>query len=83
MKIKINLDKLPDCIRVIVTIIDTEETFSNRLFENSLDYPSDKRWIFIENKNNVNYIEFIACSHRQAQRWADNEIKALKNKLHI
>lgn len=84
MKIKVDLNKYSlENLRIVVTIIDTEEIFSNNLFKNSLDYPSDERWSFVENKDNINWIENVFFDEEKARIWADREIKCLKDKLNI
>lgn len=84
MKIKVDLTNYGlESFRVVVTIIDTEEIFSNKLFKSSLDRPSDNDWFFVENKDNINWIENVFFEEDRARLWADMEIKCLKDKLHI
>lgn len=83
MKARVDLERLPTCSRMVITIIDSESIHSNNLFKNSLDYPSDNDWFFIENKDNINWIENVFFDEEKARMWADREIKILKDKLNI
>lgn len=84
MKIKVDLIKKEDCFQILMIILDTEKGFSNKLFKDSLDYPSNKEYDYLENDNNsVNYIENIFLSEGEAKIWADKEITALKDKLDV
>ena len=84
MKARVDLRKYGlENVRIIITIEDTEGMFSNKLFKNSLDYPSDSDWFFVENKDNINWIENIFYDEKKATLWANNEIKALEEKLGI
>ena len=50
MKIKVEIRKYGlENIRIIITVEDIEGLFSNKLFKNSLDYPSDPNF-FIEKR---------------------------------
>ena len=84
MKIRVDIRNYGlENVRIIITIDDTEEIFSNKLFKNSLDYPSDISWVFIENKDNINWVENVFYEEKKATLWANNEIKCLKDKLNI
>ena len=84
MKIRVDIRNYGlENVRIIITIDDTEEIFSNKLFKNSLDYPSDISWVFIENKDNINWIENIFYDENKATLWANSEIKCLKEKLNL
>ncbi len=84
MKIKVDLIKKEDCFQILMIILDTEKGFSNKLFKDPLDYPSNKEYDYLENDNNsVNYIENIFLSEGEAKIWVDKEITALKDKLDV
>jgi len=71
-----------ETVSIIVMILDAEDkTLVNKLFRSPLDYPSNKNYVYTEDINNCEYIENIFTSEEQAKGWAEQEIKALKNKL--
>lgn len=84
MKIKVGISNYGlENLRIVVTVIDSESIHSNNLFKNSLDYPSDDGWFFVENKDNINWIENVFFDEEKARMWADKEIKCLEEKLNI
>lgn len=84
MKIQVRMDKKEDCVQITLIVIDTEESFSNKLFKHTLDYPSSKYYDYVENDvDSINYIENIFNTEEEAKAWAEREVKALKNNLGI